>query len=454
MGKHARLSASQTKQWWKCPGSQAVLETRPDLRSASGYHAQMGTAAHHLAETCLDKGLEPEDFRDRIILIIEDANGDEGCSLLKPNAKAPGADKVWFEVDDEMIDAVTRFTDYVRQRIEDTGGELHLESYTIPLPDRDDTGGTADVTIDAWPDLLEVVDYKHGSGVFVPVEGNYQLRSYMLGKAHETDFSHDVYRYTIVQPRHKDAPFDGVMSEDISRDDLLAWAEELKQAAERVDEARKRVAEGCDIKQLYEAGLISIGEDGEHCTFCDIKTDCPAIAAKAQEMAMVDFDDEPEHPDPVGENRLAVLLPWVPLIDKWLRALEAQAKDRILAGGHVEGYKAVRNAGKRTFRETIEVDGEEVELTPELVAKIASEEFDLDEGDLFTEPELISGPKMEGLIKGKGSGERKKAFSNRLLLKQEGSLTIAPESDKRPAVDIDPGSDFDDDLEEEDEYDG
>ena len=28
-----------------------------------------------------------------------------------------------------------------------------------------------DVTIDAWPEVLEVVDYKNGSGVFVPIEG-------------------------------------------------------------------------------------------------------------------------------------------------------------------------------------------------------------------------------------------------------------------------------------------
>ena len=85
-------------------------------------------------------------------------------------------------------------------------GELKLEARVNPLPERDDTGGTADVTIDIWPDLLEIADYKNGTGVYVPIENNWQTRSYLLGRAvvenPEDLGEYNHYRHSIGQPRH------------------------------------------------------------------------------------------------------------------------------------------------------------------------------------------------------------------------------------------------------------
>ena len=207
MAWHARLSASQTKDWFNCPGTIALKEMFP-YDDPSGEAAQLGTCAHALIERCLEEGVAPEAYRDRLIEIKFPDTEQEETVIMRKNAKWPKqAGRVIFEVDDDMIDATTTFIDYVIGRLvelfpqayDTTGfgdevpygiavdavkrGQLKLEGRVNPLPERDDTGGTADVTIDAWPDLMELVDYKNGTGVLVPVKGNLQLRSYTLGRA-------------------------------------------------------------------------------------------------------------------------------------------------------------------------------------------------------------------------------------------------------------------------------
>lgn len=470
MAGHARLSASQTKRWATCPGSAAYLEAHPSLDGGSGYHAQMGTCAHALVERCLSEGSEPSDYLGRLIEIVEDRDGNEGTSILKKGAKWPkDSTRVIFEVDADMAEAVECMTGYVRGRCVELGlvdegfndeerarevvnlvakGTVRLEGKVVPLPDRDDTGGTGDVIIDAWPDLLEVVDYKHGSGVFVPVEGNEQLRSYGLGALREAGADdYERVRYTICQPRHQQAPEDGIMSEDTEPSELLAWADWLSVRAEKVDEARRAMMqEGMSLDGLYEAGLLSYGEDGAHCTFCPLISGCPAALAKAQEMACADFDDEPHELEAnEGPNRLAVLLPWVPFIDKWLRAIEADAERHMLQGGAIEGQKVVRGRSYRkwvTERRIKKEDSDEVEVLEVTEADIAislKDDFGLTDEQIYTEPKLITGPQAEKLVP---KAERQR-FNDKLLHKPEGKLTIAPETDKREAVTIDPAADFD-----------
>ena len=209
MAWHARLSASQTKDWANCPGTIPLKEYFP-YDDPSGPAAQLGTCAHQLIEECLGKGLPPSDYEHRLIEIKHPDTDKEEVVILAKSAKWPKDPKrVVFEVDEEMVEATDTFIRYVLGRLAElfpetydaTGlddevdyswaktawekGTLKLETRVNPLPERDDTGGTVDVTIDAWPELLEVVDYKNGTGVLVPVKDNWQLRSYTLGRAVE-----------------------------------------------------------------------------------------------------------------------------------------------------------------------------------------------------------------------------------------------------------------------------
>lgn len=440
---HALLSGSTAKQWSTCPGS-AVLRhyaSSAGIKEDHSPHAALGTAAHALVERCLREGSAPEDYRDRIVLIVD--NGD-GTSILKSGARVPKDPmSLWFPVDTDMIDAVTVMTEYVTRRRQELGvssERLLLEHYSVPLPDRDDTGGTADVVIDGWPDLLEIVDYKHGAGVHVPVVGNYQLRSYMLGVARDMNFSHDMYRYTIVQPRH---PNGGVSYEEISRAELIHWGEELKAAAERVDkafitaqEAEPRTLHDL-MEALHRAGELSTGEDGDHCTFCVNKTNCPAVLRTVQEAAGVDFKCEvPPELVPfdasVGGDEIARLLVWVPLLDSWIKSIKAAGEAVLFAGGTVPGYKLVR---KRSNRQWVEM--EQGELLDGL-----ERDFSIDRKLMLQEPKLITGPQALKLVTGKGCISVRKEMEAKYMFKPIGGLTMVPEDDKRPSVQPDPSSDF------------
>lgn len=494
MALHAKLSASQTARWWTCPGSQAWFEANPELVGGSGHFAQLGTAAHCLVEESLTQGLPPYKFEGRIIQIKETEAKGEHAVLLKPKAKAPKqSGAIWFEVDNEMIEAVEEMTEYVIWRLVDQGAiseelndlerareaaklaakkdYLDLEGKTNPLPNRTDTGGTTDVTIDTWPEMLEVIDYKNGSGVYVPIEGNKQLRSYILGKAEKTGFSHEMYRYTIIQPRHMDSR--GPRSEDITREDLIAWGVELNGRAAMVDKAREAVAGGADLEALYKMGALSVGENGSHCLFCDLLTNCPAASGMAQTQAMVDFDDDEAGPiEAAGENRLHTILPWVPFFDKWIKEMEANAERLLLAGSKVEGYKLVRKRSNRTWRTTIQyvIDPETktkrlptdeeladkkadfiytVEGTDKEIAKLLLDEFELATDKVLvteTTTKRLTGPQTEKLIPKSKRGQ----FSELFLYKPEAGLTMAHADDKRPEVVSNPEADFDDDLEDGD----
>lgn len=459
MAWHAKLSASQTKTWWNCPGSLAFLEANPELKRESGSHARLGTCAHYLLELCLENGVLPDHYGGRLIRIEVNADGSDGDTVLL-DAGAEAQDDMDHEVDLDMVEAVEHCVSYVRSRLlELTGdesttkaienGTLRVEQRVNPLPHRDDTGGTGDVLIDIWPEVFEIVDYKHGSGVFVPVEGNYQLRSYLGGGCHKYDaFDYELLQYTICQPRHIQAPYNGIMSEQISSKDLKKWLSQLDTAASRVDEARELVhthmmdagAAQEDptllLDSLYNKGFISVGQEGgSHCTFCDIKAWCPAARDKAQEVAAVDFADEPEEIDKPGPNQIAVVMPWVDFLDKWLKDVNIAAEHTLLAGGKIDGFKVVRGKANRVLKPNIDDD--------KLVATAVK--FGAKKEDCFkppVAPKVKTGPQLEKLL----PAAKRKAFSDEVMHKPEGKLTVVPVSDKRPAVDVTPGGDFDDDL--------
>lgn len=423
MSDHKALSASQTKWWASCAGALAYLEKHPVPDKSSEY-ADLGTAAHILVEVCLRDGYEPTDLLGE--RIYEKGSGKE------------------YEVNQDMVEAVECMTTYVRRRVKELGVTMacvRLETKVNPLPDRDDTGGTADVIIDAWPEVLEVVDYKHGSGVFVPVEGNMQLRSYALGALREAGGGdYEEVRYTICQPRHTQAPADGIMSEATTPEDLMHWGAHLSEKADRVDDARERINKyEYGLSDLYGDQFISAGEDGSHCTFCPLKVNCPAMAEKAQETARIDFMDDPEplNSMPKDGHAFEDVLKWIPVVRKWFDAVVAEAESTLLTGGEIPGYKLVRGRSVRKWNPEVS--------EKDLHANLA-EDYGFKLEELYTEqaPKLITGPQAEKLI----PKAQRKEFNQKYLVKTEAPLTMVPESDKRAAVVVNPADDFEDDLEE------
>lgn len=435
---HTKRSPSQAKRFLSCAGALALCDSLPEnQRNQTTVAALLGTAAHAIIERCLREGSHPEDYRDRIVLIVGD--GDEGVSILRPNAKTPRADEKFFIVDSDIIDGAEMMTTYVRQRCKELGvkeSELQLETRTNPLPERDDTSGTADVTIDAFPVLLEVVDYKNGYNV-VEHEDNEQLLAYLLGKALEDDFAHEEYKITVVQPN---APHEEgrIRSFSATKEELLAFQKRYRAGIEKCEKAETEFEAATgkkgDVNKLTEWEEKWL-KAGDHCLFCDAQAVCPARRKLAEDQAQIDFADEPrELQFKQREADVARILAWADQMDALIRAATNYAIRSLQSGHKVPGFKLVRGKSNRKW-----VDRPADKIVETLIGEGFFKNSEREK--LFTKPELLSGPQVEKLLPPK----KRKDFSEIFLVKPEGGLTLARADDPRAEVNCDPGEDFADD---------
>lgn len=453
-GTHASKSPSTSERFHACAGYLPAVASLPaDMRRGSTKASQMGTAAHFLLERCLTETKPPEDFRDRIIELLPP---HEDGSMLKANAKLPGRNRVFFIVDDDMIEGVALAYEYVQRRMVElsmVAKDLQLETRTNPCPERDDTSGTADVTLDAWPAMLEVVDYKNG---FMTVEhkDNPQLLAYLAGRAHDTGWGHDHYQITVVQPnaRHDEGR---VRTFHVTRQELQAFVLRHRAAAERVDVAedsypglravRDQTDEGAE---WVKANLVA----GHHCNMCDFALLCPAKKLLIKSKAGLDFDSEmPTEalPEVVGIEEAVRLVEWKDLITDHLK--QAQALVNTTArGGKSSAVKLVRGTSPgRTWRSVAAVRAALTEEFPDICFLGKTIDALMVEAgyiggnsraQLFIEPKMVTGPAAEKLVQSK----LRRAFSALFLDKPPGRLVAVPASDSREAVVVNAADDFDD----------
>jgi hypothetical protein len=120
------------------------------------------------------------------------------------------------------------------------------------------------------------------------------------------------------------------------------------------------------------------------------------------------------------------------LIEGWLKAIRAEVESRLLAGESVQGYKIVQ--GKRGNRAW--ADKAEAEALLKSMRLKVEEMFDLT---------LISPTSAEKLAKAAVIGPRQWPKVQALITQPEGNPSVAPESDKRPALVMSAvANDFDD----------
>ena len=253
---HAPLSASQTHRWLHCPGSIPFIEQLRDYVPAkSSVFADEGTHAHHILDyqlQCIYKGRVPLETDPEIV-----------------------------EYKDQW--ALDVAIEYIQDRMDfNPGAAIFLENYVQPLPDVKDCGGTADIII-LTKNELEIIDYKHGRGVYVSPDWNSQLLTYALGSLNMTDIPVKRVRTTIVQPRHGEAvrnspQQNGVLSEIYNIADIRVIFEiELRQGVQRVREAQKLCEDPrYSLVKAYAEGYLNPGPERKACKFCDLKTMCPA----------------------------------------------------------------------------------------------------------------------------------------------------------------------------------
>ncbi len=375
---HAKLGPSGAHRWMVCAASVAMEAEMPEGKSDSP-HIIEGNTAHALAEMAL----------------ANDQNADAYLGTRFNDDL--------IHVDQEMVEYVQEYLDYVRG----LGGKLLVEQRVDLTRWVPEGFGTADAVV-FHEGTLHVVDLKYGKGVPVNAERNPQAMCYALGALNEYDFLFDIQAVCLVvhQPR-----LDSVSEWEISRDDLLAWGDDdLKPAAELA---------------LSDDAPFNPGE--KQCRWCAAKPVCRALAehnlAVASEgFSVVGDPVEPKDPNKLSNDEIAQILPELNGLSDWIKAVEAYALSQLERGEAVPGYKLVEGRSLRKWAD-------------EADAEAALKRSKLKVADIFTK-KLISPAQAE-----KKLGKNHKIIAEHVV-KPDGKPAIAPVSDKRPALEIDPTEGF------------
>ncbi len=401
MSAHARLSPSGAHRWMPCPGSVVLEACFPDSGSA---YAREGTAAHELAAGHLSAGWDLDDY------VGEYWHGEE-----------PDGTKWKVMIDADMVRHVKDYAKLVREYAE--GGTLMVEQ-RVPighLTGEDGAGGTSDAVV-IQPGEIKVVDLKYGMGVKVDATDNPQLQLYALGALENFEVLGDFDTVTMVihQPR-----LNHVSEWSIPIEQLRAFGEEVRAGASAVGAA---VAFHGDIEANdFASACLNPGE--KQCKFCKAKAVCPALRAEVTEMvggSSVATADEfaamvPDVPDSqIGDNYLSIAMSKVELVEQWCKGVRAEVERRLLLGKPVDGWKLVQGKqGNRKWR-----DEKETEALFKSMRLRQDEMYDLS---------LISPTKAEKLLK-----ENPKRWNKVLehIVRSPGKPSVAPATDKRPALDV------------------
>jgi hypothetical protein len=308
------------------------------------------------------------------------------CSFV---GKSPCENKN-FVVDMETADYVQVYIDYVRS----LGGCQSYErrvDYSEWVPDG---FGTSDAIVHLG-NTLYICDLKMGKGVKVDADNNSQGMLYALGAYAEMEGIYDVETVVvvIVQPR-----LDHISEWSISVSDLLKWAEWVSHRA---------------AMTLEPNAERSPGE--KQCQWCKAKAVCPALEAYTKRILMADFDSL-ESPDKLTDEQLREALDAKKLIVGWLEAVEQLVKERLESGESFTGFKLVAGRSLRQW-------GDEASAAEALEQLLGTD-------DAY-ERKLLTPSKAEKML-----GKAKAKEIQSLIIKPEGKPTLAPENDKRPAVNV------------------
>lgn len=303
-----------------------------------------------------------------------------------------------FTVDREMASNVQEYVDYVRG----LGGEQYYEQGVDYSRWVEGGFGTSDAIV--YKDrTLYVIDLKYGKGLQVFAEGNEQAQLYALGALDEWQFLDiDKVVVVIVQPR-----LDHIDEWETTPEALYKFGEFASQQAEAcLDEEAERVP----------------GE--KQCQWCKAKATCPALKKHTEQIMLASFDNLDDQPsvNKLTDQQLRQALDGKKLVISWLDAVEKLITERLQSGKQFEGYKLVAGRSLRQW-------GDET---------VAAKTLEAEVGDDAYSKKLLSPAQAEKLL-----GKKRKGVIEPLIIKPEGKPTLAPESDKRPAINVSP-DDFED----------
>ena len=248
--------------------------------------------------------------------------------------------------------------------------------------------GTADCIIIA-DGTLRVIDFKYGLGVLVSAEENPQMKCYALGALELFDDIYDIDQVsmTIYQPRRQN-----VSTFEISKDDLYRWADEV-------------------LKPTAELAFAGDGNFlcGEWCGFCKAKNECRARAEANLKLVQYDF----KLPPLLTDTEIEVILGKVDELVSWVSDIKEYALQKALSGKEWIGWKLVEGRSNRRYTDEIAV--------ADTVSNAGFDPYEKKLLGVTAMQKLLGKSRFDGLL-------------TAYIEKPQGKPTLAPESDKRPAM--------------------
>lgn len=381
MKKHAKLSPSASHRWIACPGSVALSAQVPKPESSS--YALEGTIAHALAENSLKLTKPPRAF-------------------VGDTVEIDGSLHTFTE---EMAEAVDVYFNEVMEAVSAAGSPvLHVEeSFDLSWLE-DGLFGTNDAWVyNKGQNLISVYDYKHGKGVEVEAANNSQLMIYALGALAQIKKPKDTLnvKLVIVQPRINSE--EKIKTWTTTAGELFTWATFILRPA--IEATKQPNAKLCA---------------GDHCRFCPVLGVCHENIKTACLVAKTDFNNPVlPNPDKLTPKDISRVLQASDLFTAWADQVKGYAQNRMEMGLSIPGYKLVAKKSNRVWKD-------ETKATEFLIQR-------LDEDEVF-ERKLLSPAKAEKALKG--------IDLSALVIKPEAGVTIAPETDRRKAVNAPALADF------------
>ena len=295
----------------------------------------------------------------------------------------------------EMTECAHEYADYIEEHKKSNDAIVLLEQRVDFSPWVPDGFGTCDCII-IQDDTLTIIDYKYGQGVAVSATDNPQMKLYALGAMNDYGIAMDVKKVElhIFQPR-----MNNVSTDTLTVEELMEWAEsKVKPIAEKAIKGKGKYA------------------PGEHCRFCQHGGKCRALTKMCTEY--LDTHGLRVALPVLAPYEVADVLRMEPMVTLWLKKVKEQALTTLMNGEELPGYKLVEGKlGNRKWK-----DEQTVYCT---LKNMGYAERDI------TETKVLSPSQMDKAI-----GKKKVAeLLEGLIERAPGAPTIAPITDKRPALD-------------------
>lgn len=286
-----------------CPGSISLFHAVTTEEDESEYAAE-GTIAHRIAELCLARGYNADDFMlPRLDVVVP-----EGFEFA----------------------AVQAYIDFCRSKVtKDT--EVFIEYHVgaeEALRPHPDFYGTLDFAAHDPNKSLVLVDLKFGAGVSVQAHENPQQMYYAFGFVLE----------------HPDIPNDFPVEINIFQP-RIGWEDPVRTYNTTAGALRKWGHETL-LPAMGDAVSMPDLKAGEWCRFCPRRVQCPLLQGMFKVAATMGVDSIPQLQTPaLGQEWLQI-----EAVKIYIKAVEIETYRRLSLGQEVEGTKLIEKRSIRVWK--------------------------------------------------------------------------------------------------------